>query len=36
MSITQSGKKRLIETRDLMRRLRYSIHSKRAYCDFIT
>ncbi len=34
--ITQnSGKKLLAETRDMMRRLHYSIHTERAYCDWI-
>ncbi len=31
-----SGKKLLAETRDMMRRLHYSIHTERAYCDWIT
>ena len=35
MSTTQSGKTLLSETRDLMRRLHYSIHTERAYCDWI-
>jgi hypothetical protein len=35
MSTTQSGKTLLTETRDLMRRLHYSIHTERAYCDWI-
>lgn len=30
-----SGKKLLKETRDVMRRLHYSIHTERAYCDWI-
>jgi hypothetical protein len=40
MSTTQSGKTLLAETRDLMRRLHYSIGriaiGLRALCDFIT
>ncbi len=36
ISTTQSGKTLLTETRDLMRRLHYSIHTERAYCDWIT
>ena len=37
MSVTtqSSGKKLLTETRDMMRRLHYSIHTERAYCDWI-
>ncbi|MEK7991181.1 MAG: site-specific integrase [Thiotrichaceae bacterium] len=35
MSTQKSGKKLLDETRDLMRRLHYSIHTERAYCDWI-
>lgn len=35
MSTQKSGKKLLEETRDLMRRLHYSIHTERAYCDWI-
>lgn len=37
MSVTtqNSGKKLLAETRDMMRRLHYSIHTERAYCDWI-
>ena len=31
-----SGKKLLSETRDLLRRLHYSIHTERAYCDWIS
>jgi hypothetical protein len=36
MSTSQSDKTLLTETRDLMRRLQhYSIHTERAYCDWI-
>ena len=35
MSTTQSDETLLTETRDLMRRLHYSIHTERAYCDWI-
>ncbi len=35
MSTTKSGKTLMTETRDLMRRLHYSIHTERAYCDWI-
>ncbi len=35
MSTEKSGKKLLVETRDFMRRLHYSIHTERAYCDWI-
>jgi len=37
MSVTtqSSGKKLLTETRDMMQRLHYSIHTERAYCDWI-
>jgi len=36
MPNTPSDKTLLTETRDLMRRLHYSIHTERAYCDWIT
>ncbi len=35
MSTSQSAKTLLTETRDLMWRLHYSIHTERAYCDWI-
>ncbi|MCP4551033.1 MAG: hypothetical protein GY834_03090 [Bacteroidetes bacterium] len=35
MSIHNSGKKLLTEMRDVMRYLHYSIHTERAYCDWI-
>ena len=35
MSTQQSGKKLLTELRDMMRRRHYSIHTERAYCDWV-
>ena len=35
MSTKKTGKTLLEETRDLMRRLHYSIHTERAYCDWL-
>ena len=35
MSPQASGKKMLAEMSDLMRRLHYSIHTERAYCDWV-
>jgi len=35
MSTEHSGKDLLTEMRDLMRRLHYSIHTERAYCDWV-
>jgi len=35
VSTQHSGKKLLTEMRDLMRRLHYSIHTERAYCDWV-
>ena len=35
MSTLQSDKRLLAETRDLLRRLHYSIHTEKAYCDWI-
>ena len=35
MSTQNSGKDLLTEMRDLMRRLHYSIHTERAYCDWV-
>ncbi len=36
MSIQISGKKLLAEMSDLMRRMHYSIHTERAYCDWVS
>jgi len=36
MSSQDSNKKLLPEIRDIMRRLHYSIHTERIYCDWIT
>ncbi|VAX04381.1 Tyrosine recombinase XerD [hydrothermal vent metagenome] len=36
MSTQTSGKKLLTEMSDLMRRLHYSIHTERAYCDWVS
>jgi integron integrase len=36
MSTTKSEKSLLVETHELMQRLNYSIHTERAYCDWIT
>ena len=35
MSTQDSGNDLLTEMRDLMRRLHYSIHTERAYCDWV-
>jgi len=35
LSTQNSGKYLLTEMRDLMRRLHYSIHTERAYCDWV-
>ncbi|MCF6261257.1 MAG: hypothetical protein L3J98_14025 [Gammaproteobacteria bacterium] len=35
MSTQNSGKNRLTEMRDLIRRLYYSIHTERVYCDWV-
>ena len=36
MSTQKPGKTLLVKIRELMRRLHYSIHTERAYCDWIT
>ena len=35
MSTQNSGKDLLTEMRDLMQRLHYSIHTERAYCNWL-